>query len=115
MPYEIRIPPKNSRFLLELIRRDRTPNRRVATIKRGSVYGCRLKVTPVSCEVKGDDSRRAAGVPLGRSLLPPIRFSSDHNGVAVMKRTLTSVDFAPPVTAPRIRTFGKKSRKFFSF
>ena len=71
MPYELRIPPKNSRFLLELIRRDRTPNRRVAKIEGGSVYGCRLKVTPVSCEVKGDDSRRAAGVPLGRSLLPP--------------------------------------------
>ena len=62
-----------------------------------------------------ETDRPMAGLFRGAAGGTPIRFSSDHNGVAVMKRTLTSVDFAPPVTAPRIRTFGKKSRKFFSF
>ena len=41
-----------------------------------------------------------AGLFRGAAGGTPIRFSSDYNGVAVMKRTLTSVGFAPPVTAP---------------
>lgn len=43
MPYELRIPPKNSRFLLELIRRDRTPNRRVAKIEASSGNGSKQR------------------------------------------------------------------------
>ncbi len=47
-----------------------------------------------------ETDRPMAGLFRGAAGGTPIRFSSDYNGVAVMKRTLTSVGFAPPVTAP---------------